>query len=660
MSLLVPLGLLGLLGIVILIIIYILKPNYQQKFVSTTFVWKLSLKYRKKKIPVSKLRNILIIICQVLILTACAAILAQPALVVKEVSEAPEVIAIIDSSASMRAESMEETRYERAVQKTLQLADKTFAENGTVSVIVADSSAEFLSERTTAESKGVLKNRLNALVEDAKDGIIDCSYSTADIDGAIALAEKILKENPKAKIYFYTDTEYTYVPKGIEVVSVAEESEWNAAILNAYTVLVDNYYQFYVDVACYNKDMPLVVNVAIFNANAADASDYKEPIYLDATVVCERDETKRIVFLNDTQYDAMETKAQGVEYVKLSQENWIFSYKSVSVQLYEDDSFTLDNNFEIYDGQREVIKIQYASTQPNPFFSGILMNLKTIYADRYDIQYTEVKQEQEYKTSGFDFYIFEHQAPEVLPTDGINMLVNPDIIPQDSGIESFSYIDIPLGDLYALTAESNHPVLMAGLNAGNIMISSYKKMTLDSSYETLMSFGGYPVLAVRNQGKAKTVVMPFSVHFSNFVITKEFPILMYNIFQYFYPSTVNGNAFEVNEKVQLNAREGELTVSQGNFTQRFTEFPAVLEVDVPGTYTLTQSDVFDNSHLIEEKIYVTIPRTESNICYMGDGLPEPYNEVKETDYYDDLLLYIAALLVAVLFIEWWLQSRDTM
>ena len=33
MTLLTPLGLLGLLGIVALIIIYIIKPNYQQKYI---------------------------------------------------------------------------------------------------------------------------------------------------------------------------------------------------------------------------------------------------------------------------------------------------------------------------------------------------------------------------------------------------------------------------------------------------------------------------------------------------------------------------------------------------------------------------------------------------------------------------------------------------
>jgi hypothetical protein len=135
---------------------------------------------------------------------------------------------------------------------------------------------------------------------------------------------------------------------------------------------------------------------------------------------------------------------------------------------------------------------------------------------------------------------------------------------------------------------------------------------------------------------------------------------MYNLFQYYYPSTVNANSFEVNEKVQLNSRGEPLIVERGTFSQTFTEFPSILDLDVPGTYTLTQKDVFDNSNDIIENIYVRIPASESNICYVGDALREPYNKVDEQDFFDDLLLYIAAALVAVLFIEWWLQGRDTM
>ena len=62
MTWLVPLGFLGLLGIIALIVIYIIKPNYQNKFISSTYVWKLSLKYKKKKLPINTLRNILLFI----------------------------------------------------------------------------------------------------------------------------------------------------------------------------------------------------------------------------------------------------------------------------------------------------------------------------------------------------------------------------------------------------------------------------------------------------------------------------------------------------------------------------------------------------------------------------------------------------------------------
>ena len=72
MELLRPLGLLGLLGIAILILIYILKPNYQQKIISSTYVWKLSLKYRRKQVPINRLLSILLLILQILVIAACA------------------------------------------------------------------------------------------------------------------------------------------------------------------------------------------------------------------------------------------------------------------------------------------------------------------------------------------------------------------------------------------------------------------------------------------------------------------------------------------------------------------------------------------------------------------------------------------------------------
>ena len=42
MKWLVPLGFLGLIGLIALLIIYLIKPNFQKKAVSSTYVWKLS------------------------------------------------------------------------------------------------------------------------------------------------------------------------------------------------------------------------------------------------------------------------------------------------------------------------------------------------------------------------------------------------------------------------------------------------------------------------------------------------------------------------------------------------------------------------------------------------------------------------------------------
>ena len=130
MKILTPLGLLGLLGILVLILIYIIKPNYQQKYISSTYVWKLSLKYKKKKIPTSRLRDLLLILCQILAITCCAMLLATPSQVLRQQPEEGEVIVIVDASASMRATTDDETRFIRAVRQASELSDKILKENG--------------------------------------------------------------------------------------------------------------------------------------------------------------------------------------------------------------------------------------------------------------------------------------------------------------------------------------------------------------------------------------------------------------------------------------------------------------------------------------------------------------------------------------------------
>ena len=232
MTLLTRLGLLGLISIIILIIIYIIKPNYQQKMVSSTYVWKLSLRYRKKKIPTSKLRNILLFLCQVLILTAMSLILAQPVIDLATAAPQTDVVYIVDSSASMYAGLDGETRFDRAVDGVEESADAVLDAGGLVSVIVADDEPAFLLERVSAANRTSFDEAMATLRADTA-----CFYGTSDIEGAISLSQRIVDSNAEAQVYLYTDTEYGYT-ENINVVSVAEEDEWNVAILDASAELI--------------------------------------------------------------------------------------------------------------------------------------------------------------------------------------------------------------------------------------------------------------------------------------------------------------------------------------------------------------------------------------------------------------------------------------
>lgn len=663
MTLLAPLGLLGLIGIAVLILIYIIKPNYQQKYISSTYIWKLSLKYRKKKIPVSKLRNILLIVCQVLILTACAAILAKPAQILRNQVEVREVIAILDSSASMRTNLDGETRFERAVDGVLELSEEVWAKEGIVSVIYAENKANFLAERATAEYRPTLETELNGLLE-GED--IACSYGSADVDGAMTLCEEVLFENPNAEIFLYTDKDYDYVPEGISVKNVSEEAEWNAAILDAYAEYSDGYYTFYVEVACYGRDKEIEVRLEVQNANADNIQETGAKKVFKQIVPCDGERTKTVVFINEDLYQ-QDAEAEDTIYFKIpgnnEKDDRIYSYQTIHVSINESDSFTVDNSFQVYGGQKEIVRIQYASSNPNPFYGVVLNNLANAYRNSWDIQITEVKKDdhEAVKTSGFDFYFFEEaELPKTLPSDGVVILLDPEkeSLPVGTGLTITKTMESKAGA--SLTEGEDHPI-MKNILAENIEVTRYTEIIYDSGFVPLMYCNSKPVVAVKDEAGCKMVVVGFSIHYSTFAIKKEFPLFMYNLFGHFMPPTVESNNFEVNQTVKLNARGVQLEVKrEGSIDEPtvYTQFPSSMQVALPGTYSLKQ--VTYSGTPVTEYIYVHIPTAESNIRAKGDTVKEPERTREDIEYFKDLIFFVAAAMVALLFIEWWLQSRENM
>ena len=665
MTLINKIGLFGLIGVVALIIIYVIRPNYQQKTISSTYVWKLSLKKKKKKVPVSTIRNLLLFLCQMLALTCLAMILMKPAIVLKTPAEESETILILDTSASMRTESEDsgETRFERAVAAVKDSFTRTLQGGGVSTVILAGKTPEYLFKRMSGDAT-LAATRFEDLANK------DIGYEVADIDAALKESENVLYDNPDAVIYVYTDANYYSVPDGVNVVNISEESEWNAAILDARADWDEGYYSFTVQAACYGKDARLPINVEIYDVNGIVNETIKFTVladYNDGTPV-----TLILRYRKSDENGGNEnTQDRQVCYLDNlipSNSPKIYSFSSVYLEFSESeviDSYDADNDFYVYGGQKQTLKVQYASAEPNPFVNGALSNLSSDFAGSWDMQITEVKKGEAGATSGFDLYIFERQMPENVPTDGVVFLFDPVSAPSGCGFIRNSEIEFrQTNNRYpSLFGGTEHPI-MKNIDPNYIRVSRSQMLAggQDAAYQVLMSLNQLPMLMVRNdigkEGGRQMLVLSFSFAYSNFGVLPEFYLLMKNAFEYFFPSTVNKYAYEIGEKAELNARGASLSISSYAFEEPIekTEFPASVVLSAPGTYTITQTTYY--GMVVTEKIYVKIPGAESNITGIKNNLYSPEREKNEADYFRDVITYIAAALVAFLFIEWCLHLKD--
>lgn len=648
MSWLLPLGFVGLIGLAVLLIIYLIKPNYQNKLVSSTFVWKLSLKYQKKRIPISKVKNLLILLLQILILTLCAFILAGP-VIVKEVNDPDEVVIIIDASASMRATNGNTTRFNRAIDDARSLAAKTFDKGGRVSLIFADKDADYIAHRATSDSRADLDLQLQKLqLSDA------CTYGSADIDGAMTLAGSIVESVPDARVVLYTSTSYDN-HSGVEVHTMAADdgSEWNVAVLDLRAEkTVENTYTFYVDLACYGRDIEVTLEFSLKKVNNND-DGLKYSLSIDP-VRMERirlvgNRTTTVTIPTDVAVPEGKDKAVPV-----------FTFDEVTAAVRLDDSLLDDNSFSLFGNIKQTMNIQYASSRPNSFFAAAFMSLQTTLQNRWTVNFREIRTGEEAASSGYDLYVFEEDAvPQIIPSDGVVFFVNPRNLPMGSDFGMTSAMGSATG--IALDAGDDHPITK-NIFAGNIEVTRYSGIQVFNAdpskggYTTLLRCEGDPVLVCKNTAASKMVVMSFSMNYSTAAMSYDFPRLILNIANYYMPSTFDKTVYEVNDTISLNARGATLSLVGPGVSKEYKEFPQTLPLTRIGTYTTTQKTI--SGAVVVEKFFVRIPKYESNIMRSENVLKNQAKPVKRQRQIEDLCVYFAAVLVAFLILERLLQSRS--
>ena len=630
MTWLATLGFLGLIGIVALIIIYIIKPNYQKKMVSSTFVWQLSLKYRKKRLPVSRLNNILIFICQVLILTICGLLLARPVIEQEKAGDENEKIIIIDASASMRVTDGSDTRFARAVNQARTLAEDTATNGGVVSIILADTTPEYIVQRSGEDKLDDILAAVDGLLENPDS----CSYSSADMDSAVSLTEEVLRYNHEAQVFFYTATEYLE-KNGINVIDVSKDDvEWNAAILSADAKMNDNnHYEITIDVGCYNRTDKLTVYCEIHGANGKESK-----ILLQRDEYFDPADEEKVVVFNTDDLDGQP----------------LYSFDYLEVYVSVDDSFVDDNSFFLYGGTKPSIKIQYSSSIPNNYFGGVVRTIREVMKDQWTIEFKELKSGEKAATEGFDLYIFEHTVPSVMPTDGIVLLVDPYGSPEGAGI-TFGNTTSVSSDSTLATGITHE--LTKYVDFSRITVAQYTEILSSDGYEELAYYKSQPVILAKNEDNAKIVVWAFDLNKSSLPLNPDFSFLVYNMFNYFIPSTIDSNTFEIGDTVDLAARGTDLKVEGNGFEYTMVDKKTdSITVTRPGTYTVTQTPM-SGDELIIENFYVRIPTAESQITRQVEAIPVADVDSEVRVEFEDLMFYFAIALVSFMSIEWILQIK---
>lgn len=644
------LGLLGLLAIPVLILIYLLKPNYQNKLVSSTFIWKLSLKYKKKRIPINKIRNLLLIICQVLIITVCTLIMAHPELTNALATEGREEgVVIIDTSASMNAQTGGQTRFQRAVEDACDYIDQKFSKNGYVTVVLAGKTPEFLTDSTGKALVRSSKTDREVIIDALQSAT--CTYETCDAAAALESVESILSTNSKAEVFFYTATEYRETGR-VEIKDVKPEGgeEWNAAILTCDAAIDENEYLFTVELASYDReqDVDLAIDIIGANDNGSGGYDYKDLHY---KVRCEVDGNGKGISTR-AEFKASDC---GITTPITSFKRVYFRFENIN------DSLESDNSYYLYGGERDEIRIQLYSSDPNSFFYLGLLNLSNQFKNDLDLIVDRVDEGKIPQREGYDFYLYEHTLPDVvkqdgLPTDGVVFLCDPDALSIETGLMlDLAETNTATTGLVPVTAGDEHPITQY-LRMERIQLTKYRKInSYTDDYKVLMSCEGSPVMVVRDDATTKLVVMTFSVNYSTLVIEREFMVLLYNMIDHFVPLTMEKNVAYVGEEFSFQARGAELHITGDGVDKTVTSFPSTFVFETPGTFLFSQKLL--SSATKEDYLYVRIDPEESNIFRTVDRL-EFEAGVEETFEPLDFLLYLSIALLVLLLAEWWLQSRE--
>ncbi|MBD5585585.1 MAG: VWA domain-containing protein [Clostridia bacterium] len=633
MSLQFPLGLLALIGIPVLILIYIIKSKYTEQTIASTYIWRLSEKFLKKRKPISKLQGILTLILQILAVAVAALLIAHPVFTIPD--SATDYYFILDGSASMNMQANGSTRFERAQNEICKVIDSS--KNGsTYSLVFVSSTTDVVFESTAN------KEQAKTNVKELKAG-----WTDTDCLSSLAVAQTYFDEHHSSEIYLVTDKEY--VTGNLNLVNVSK-SENNCAFaeLPSYQVIGSGITATG-KVVSYNSDAQLTVELSVQRKGATAVEKVGETV-VNAIA------------------------GQPVEFTVSAP---VTSFEVLQLGIAEKDALAEDNVIILYEEKkmdsRQVLIVANDTINDNGLKESVYLQNAITLAGNASVEVCTIKgeggyeeKEQKGELSKYGLIVFNGVAPEVLPKNVAIWIVGVEGTMTGSDLQYLS-VEKQLndGDYFEPTYSTSTRVQDASFRKGlinvgeggktDVAVEKYVKYKVPNKFTRIMSVGTDPVItAGLNKNNDRQVVFAFRLGDSDFGAKVDFLLLVRNLINYSFPEVIEETSYVCGDTIAVNVVpncEDMVIISpSGKNTPLDTFETEVCEVQLTeaGTYTLSVR----RKGVEEAEVYyafASVPEAESRSEEGGVFILTGEKKHEYADgYYDDLLAFLIVIAVLVL------------
>lgn len=625
-----PLGLLGLIGIPILIIIYIIKNKYTEQTVSTTYIWRLSEKFLKKKKKLPKIAGIISLILQLLSVAAISLIIAKPVFVYH--NSANEYCFVLDGSGSMSATKDDKTRFDLGKDKIKELIKGSMNGSTYTLIYATDTSTDKVFELISDKDEAI--ERLDSLT---------VSYSSEDMDEAMNIAQEYVEENSAAIVYLISDKSYA-VTNNVEYINVARE-EVNFGISNPQPIISGSSMSVSARIKAYG-DLSEDKNIDVY-------------FYLDKS---ETPIAKRVTI-------SRETKEASISFTTTAT-----GYNSFRLVMDIEDSLSSDNSLSYYNPNSTSTYSTIIVSNTPSFLEAIIETITntdvlTVSTEDYD-KATENPDDYDFDTTGYSLYVFDSYAPKSLPTTGTVWFFN--LQESVDGVGFSIQSEVTLNEAIRPTlAEPDSTTIerltlnMHDINNESLYVKKYMKYGV-SHYDEIYTYNKLPlVFALENTYENREIVFAFSLHDSNLPALPEFGILMRNLIEYSFPDILEIANYNTGDKLEINIPAGysDISIKSPSGKMEYPTSSAAANeyvLNEPGTYEIELKSTLDPNSSIKINAYAVLCDGESDINATAEYFSLTKADTGEggrDGFYDDLIIFII-ILTALFTLDWVVYCYD--